>query len=65
VRTFLLADHGVDLIAHFSDKWLTEANRGVVALDGVLDECDVDVGCLSRPLCRPRPKEYRYSAPWS
>nr|WP_228809391.1 hypothetical protein [Nocardia farcinica] len=47
---FLLAEHGIDLVAHVSDERLAEANRGVVALNRVLDECDVDVGCLAQPL---------------
>lgn len=64
MRTFLLAEHGIDLGAHVSDERLAEANRGVVALNRILNERDVDVGCLAQPLLRPRQKKYRYSAPF-
>ncbi|MFT7866825.1 MULTISPECIES: hypothetical protein [Amycolatopsis] len=53
---FLLAEHSIDLVAHVGDERLAEANRGVVALNRVLDERDVDVRCLAQPLLRRDPR---------
>ncbi|MFB9725669.1 hypothetical protein [Haloechinothrix salitolerans] len=40
----MLTDHGVDLGAHVGDELLVEADGGVVAFHGILDQFDVDVG---------------------